>query len=50
MVEEPRSEEIEDSEPCLLPALPQPDEHRWWELQLGLTLPDRLYTETATGR
>jgi hypothetical protein len=47
--EEPRTEEIEEEPQHLLPALPQPDEQRWWELQLGVTLPSGLYTEIATG-
>lgn len=49
MVEEPRSEDVDKPEERLLPILAQPDEQRWWELQLGVILPDRLYTETATG-
>jgi hypothetical protein len=49
VVEEPRSEDVEEPEKCLLPMLSQPDEHRWWELQLGLPLPNRLYTESSTG-
>ncbi len=28
----------------------QPDERRWWELQLGFALPKGLYTESPTGR
>jgi hypothetical protein len=49
VVEEPHPQEIEDEEPPLLPAFAQPDEARWWELQLGFALPSGLYTETATG-
>ncbi|HZS30993.1 MAG TPA: hypothetical protein VFA37_07030 [Gaiellaceae bacterium] len=38
MVEEPQPQEIEEDEPPLLPAFAQPDETRWWELQLGFAL------------
>jgi hypothetical protein len=48
--EEPRIDETEEDERLLLPVLAQPDELRWWELQLGVRLLDGLYTETATGR
>jgi hypothetical protein len=38
--EEPRREETEEDEQrLLLPVLAQPDELRWWELQLGVKLP-----------
>jgi hypothetical protein len=49
MVEEPRSQETEKDEQPLLPVLAQPDEQHWWELQLGVAVPDRLYTEAVTG-
>jgi hypothetical protein len=49
--EEPRTEETEEDEQrVLLPVRMQPDELRWWELQLGVRLLDGLYTESATGR
>lgn len=39
MNEEPRSQQVErDEQQHLLPALAQPDELRWWELQLGVGL------------
>ncbi len=50
MIEEPRSQDTErDEQQKLLPALTQPDHLRWWELQLGVAVPDRLYTEATTG-
>jgi hypothetical protein len=49
VVEKPQPQEIEDEEPPLLPAFAQPDETRWWELQLGFALPKGLYTEATTG-
>ncbi len=51
MSEKPRTEASEEDEQRpLLPVLAQPDELRWWELQLGVRLLDRLYTEVPTGR
>jgi len=39
VAEEPRTEDAEEDEKPLLPVLRQPDELRWWELQLGFALP-----------
>ncbi len=50
MSEEPDPEEVEEPEKPLLPVLAQPDERRWWELQLGVRLLDGLYTEDRPGR
>ena len=50
MVEKPHPQEVEKDEKPLLPAFAKPDELRWWELQLGVSFPSGLYTESATGR
>jgi hypothetical protein len=47
--EEPRTEEPAEDEQQLLPAPALAEDLRWWELQLGVRLLDRLYTESATG-
>lgn len=39
MVEKPQLDELEETEEQFLPVLVQPDEARWWELQLGVRLP-----------
>ena len=51
MSEEQRPEEVKEPEPEeRLPVVPPPDERRWWELQLGVRLRDRLYTGDRSGR
>ena len=42
--------EDEDRKPDERDTPDEPDEERWWELQLGLRLLDGLYTESDTGR
>jgi hypothetical protein len=50
VVEEPKEQQVEEDAKRPLQVLAQPDELRWWELQLGVRLVDGLYTEIPTGR